>query len=74
MITVIKIELTDHYAMMYRFDKPVAYNSKEMLHGFKKLMEHTLNYLSYSCDYTDGFVHIDSLWYLDAEDNKWWRI
>lgn len=74
MITEIKIELTNHYALVYCFDKPVHYNSKEMLKGFKKLMEITLDHLSFFCDYGDDHVFIDSLWYLDAEDNKYWRI
>lgn len=74
MITEIKIELTNHYALMYRFDKPVHYNSKEMLKGFKKLMERVLDIQTFSFDFEDGFVFIDSLWYCDAEDKKWWRI
>lgn len=74
MITEIKIELTNHYAMMWRFDEPVGFNSKEMLKGFKKLLQHVLEYLSFSCDYKDGFVFIDSLWCFYAEDEKWWRM
>ena len=67
MITEIKIEFTNHYALMYRFYEPVDYKSYEMQEGFIKLMEFALDDLIQKS-------YIESLWYRDAEDDTWWRI